>query len=81
MRDFDIELAKRNHPIQTFDGRPVRIVCYDVKGDGNPSILALITDVILNYEYHMYYYENGVCDSDNRCLDLVMAPTKRELEE
>jgi hypothetical protein len=33
MKEFDLELAKAGHPVCTRDGKPVRIVCFDAKGD------------------------------------------------
>lgn len=41
MTPFDLEAAKRGEPVQTRDGRKVRIVCFDVKSKNYP-ILAII---------------------------------------
>lgn len=35
MKPFDLELAKAGHPVQTRDGRPVRIICYDRKDNAH----------------------------------------------
>lgn len=43
MKEFNLELAKAKHPVQTRDGKPARIVCYD-KRCGNYPIVALIYD-------------------------------------
>lgn len=72
MKPFDIELAKQGHKVQTKDGTPARIICYDRNDDSFP-IVALIYDD----ELPRLYRANGVSDGchDN---DLVMAPTKKE---
>lgn len=76
MEKFNIELAKQGYPVQTRDGRPVRIVCYDVKDYHKFNLLALVLNEN-EYENHEYYNEDGVCDSECRHLDLVMANVKR----
>lgn len=43
MKPFDLELAKQGKPVCTRDGRPARIVCFDVKISDYP-ILALVED-------------------------------------
>lgn len=40
MKKFDLELAKQGHPVQTRNGRPVRIICWDRKSEY--PIVALI---------------------------------------
>lgn len=79
MKPFDLELAKAKHPVQTRDGRPVRILCYDKKDDDYP-IVALIEEVNCDTEVIEDYTIGGKFDvhilrSDN---DLVMATTKKE---
>ena len=39
-KPFDVEAAKRGAKVETRDGRPVRIVCYDRKS--NYPIIALV---------------------------------------
>ena len=48
MKPFDLELAKKGHPVCTRDGRDARIICYDAK-TGEYPIIALV-----------YYAENGL---------------------
>lgn len=43
MKEFDIEEAKAGKPVCTRDGRPVRIICWNVKDEIAP-ILALVTE-------------------------------------
>ena len=57
MKEFNLELAKAGHPVQTRDGRPVRIICYDRK-DGCYPIVALVNNG--NYETTRYYNNNGI---------------------
>lgn len=42
MKPFNLEEAKAGKPVCTRDGKPVRIICWDAKGD-NP-IVALMED-------------------------------------
>lgn len=76
MKPFDIELAKAGHPVQTRDGKPVRILCYDRKA--NAPIIALILEED-DIEYPYPFYNNGKRYSDGiRSDDLFMAPAKKE---
>jgi len=67
-----------NKPIQTRDGRSVRIICTDKKGDF--PIVVLITnpsgkEEVCTYTEDGYYYENEAqCDSD-----LVNAPEQKHM--
>lgn len=72
MKEFNLELAKAGAKVQTRDGRPARIICYDVKGLA--PILALIDTG--DYEFEAYYDVAG--RNDNSSLDLFMAPNKKE---
>lgn len=78
MKPFDIELAKAGHPVQTRDGRPARIICYDRKG--NKPIVALIYEKEDNVEYHHFYFNDGtfLTSKNTSPEDLVMASTKKE---
>lgn len=53
---FDIEKAKAGAKVETREGRPVRIVCYDKKPEAYP-ILALVTDK--DSEYPIAYKADG----------------------
>lgn len=79
MKPFDIELAKAGHKVQTRDGRPVRIICYDAKNLTYP-IIALVSKLDNTVEVPESYCIDGKYDSDDFCsgLDLVMAQTKKE---
>lgn len=72
MKPFDIELAKANHPVQTRDGRLVRIICYDRQSHCNSyPIVALVP--IEGREETVYYTANGVySESQESSLDLFM---------
>lgn len=64
-------------PVRTRDGRPVRVLCTDKKG--NFPIVALITDgnekeTVCTYNTEGHYYSSGgVCDAD-----LVNVPERVE---
>lgn len=76
MKAFDIELAKKRHPVQTRDGKPVRIICFDRKG--NVPIVALV-DMGDDAEHVRYYRANGRrSNTSDVSMDLVMAPVKKE---
>ena len=78
MRPFNLEQAKAGAPVCTRDGRPVRIVCYDMKGYKSYPILALIENTNgvespINYTlsgHKSLYSDTGI--------DLLMASVKRE---
>ena len=76
MKPFNINLAKAKHPIQTRDGRPVRIICYDVK---NPDydIVALVNHGD-NYELVKTYKSDGRSSTgmSNSSYDLFMVSTE-----
>lgn len=72
MKPFDIELAKANRPVQTRDGRPVRIICYDRQSHCNSHpIVALVP--VKGQEATVYYTENGVySEGQESAFDLFM---------
>lgn len=76
MKEFNLELAKAGHPVQTRDGRPVRILCYDA--EGLHPIVGLVT--LKDKQEHPYCWTKkgvySICEKND--LDLVMATTKRE---
>lgn len=82
MKDFDIEKAKAGAPVCTREGRKVRIVCFDVKGDKYP-ILALaenpngVDEDIMWYTRDGKYYDHEL-DFGQSVNDLMMATIKHE---
>lgn len=78
MKEFNLELAKAGHPVQTRDGRPARIICYDRKG--NKPIVALVYEKEDNVEHHHFYFNDGkfLTSMSKSPEDLVMAQTKKE---
>lgn len=81
MKEFDLEKAKLGVPVCTRDGRPARIVCFDVKYVSY-SILALIKDES-GYESVMLYTNKGKVfvpelNVGSHDSDLMMAPVKHE---
>lgn len=72
MKEFNLELAKAGHPVQTRDGRKVRIICWSRKGKGIKfvsedeyvleefrSIVALVYDEKKDIEEVCSYTQNG----------------------
>lgn len=52
MKPFDLELAKKKHPVQTKDGRAARIICFDVDNPDYPlAVLVLVEGKELLYGY------------------------------
>ena len=80
MRDFNLELAKQGYLVCTRDGRPVRLLDFDYKGDDEP-IVAIIINPSNGKERLETYSIDGTWDKHNSLdsgLDLMMAPVKHE---
>ena len=76
-KPFDLEAAKAGAPVMTRDGRPARILAFDLKAEGFPIVAAVKTPDG-KYEAIQTYTESGeynyvVAKHDN---DLVMALVK-----
>ena len=79
MKQFNLEEFKKNpsQKVVTRDGREVRIICTDAKGD--EPIIALVYNNIRVEENVYTYNRDGYFYGDNvSCLDLFFASTKRE---
>lgn len=79
MKEFNLEEFKKNpsQKVVTRDGRAVRIVCTDAKGD--EPIIALVYNNIRDEENVYTYNRDGYFYGDNdSCLDLFLAPDKKE---
>lgn len=76
MKAFNLEAAKAGAPVQTRDGRPARIVCFDRKNTDGYKLVVLIEE---KTESVRLYTETGVflisAEADE--YDLVMAPVKK----
>lgn len=79
MKEFNLELAKAGHPVQTRDGRPARIICFDRIDEYYP-IIALIKNDEHKEEQCNSYTKDGKCYaySSNNPDDLIMVSTKKE---
>lgn len=77
MKEFNLELAKAGRPVQTRDGRAVRILCYDLISTSGCTIGALINNG--TYEGWTTYSEDGKAfpEDGNTNSDLVMSLTKK----
>ena len=79
MREFSLEeyLKNPNREVVTRDGRKVRILCTDRKGD--TPIIALVYNANEGQEYGYAFYSDGKFFRDgNDELDLFFAPEKHE---
>ena len=79
MKEFSLEeyLKNPDSEIVTRDGRKVRILCTDRKGD--TPIIALVNDANDGQEYGYAFYSDGKFFRDGGDeLDLFFAPEKHE---
>ena len=79
MKEFNLEEFKKNpsQKVVTRDGRAVRIICTDAKGD--EPIVALLYNNIREEENVYTYNREGIFYKDNdSCLDLFFDTNKRE---
>ena len=79
MKEFDLTeyLKNPSQKVITRDGREVRIICTDAKGD--EPIIALVYNNIREEENVYTYNRDGYFYGDNdSCLDLFFALVKRE---
>ena len=78
MKEFNLEeyLKNPSQKVVTRDGRAVRIICTDAKGD--EPIVALLYNKNRDEENVYTYNRDGRFYKNDSCLDLFFAPTKRE---
>ena len=79
MKKFNLEEFKKNpsQKVVTRDGREVRIICTDAKGE--EPIIALVYNKNRDEENVYTYNREGIFYKDNDSyLDLFFAPIKRE---
>ena len=79
MKEFNLTeyLKNPSQKVVTRDGREVRIICTDAKGD--EPIIALVYNNIREEENVYTYNRDGYFYGDNdSCLDLFFAPVKKE---
>lgn len=79
MKEFNLNeyLKNPSQKVVTRDGREVRIICTDAKGD--EPIIALIYNKNRDEENVYTYNKDGYfCENNESCLDLFFAPTKKE---
>ena len=79
MKEFNLTeyLKDPSQKVVTRDGREVRIICTDAKGD--EPIIALVYNNIREEENVYTYNREGIFYKNNdSCLDLFFAPIKRE---
>ena len=79
MKEFNLTeyLKNPSQKVVTRDGRAVRIICTDAKGD--EPIIALVYNKIREEENGYTYNRDGYFYGDNvSCLDLFLDTNKRE---
>ena len=78
MKEFNLTeyLKDPSLKVVTRDGREVRIICTDAKGD--EPIIALVYNNIREEENVYTYNREGRFYKNDSCLDLFFAPIKRE---
>ena len=78
MKEFNLTeyLKNPSQKVVTRDGRAVRIICTDAKGD--EPIVALVYNNIRDEENVYTYNRDGCFYKNDSCLDLFFAPIKRE---
>ena len=79
MKEFNLDeyLKNPSQKVVTRDGRAVRIICTDAKGD--EPIIALVYNNMREEENVYTYNRDGSFYGDNYdCLDLFFAPVKKE---
>lgn len=78
MKEFNLDeyLKDPSKKVITRDGREVRIICTDAKGD--EPIVALIYNNNRDEENVYTYNKDGYFYKSDSCLDLFFTPTKRE---
>ena len=82
MKEFNLNeyLKNPSQKVITRDGRAVRIICTDAKGD--EPIIALVYNNIREEENVYTYNREGIFYKDNdSCLDLFFDPINKEWEE
>lgn len=78
MKEFNLELAKAGHPVQTRDGRKARIICWDRESRECCPILALVVDNDGNEMCFSYAIDGVINGGYGSKYNLVMAPEKHE---
>lgn len=77
-KPFDLEAALAGAPVQTKDGRKVRLLCFDRKTTNSYHIIGLLDTGELELVFS--WTTNGVYESllNDHGLNLVMSPVKKE---
>jgi len=83
MKAFDLEKAKAGAKVVTRDGRPARIVCFDLEGRQpigaaieREDFDGVVSEVLHSFGSDGRYYTGTTQDKDSS-LDLFMAPDKK----
>lgn len=78
---FDIEKAKAGAKVKTANGNDVRIICYDLRGNENHPIVALVTNKAFGKEEMFTYSKTGEwIDGEASSPDLRIVEERDEQE-
>lgn len=78
---FDIEKAKAGAKVKTANGNEVRIICYDLRGNENHPIVALVTNKAFDKEEMFTYSKTGEwIDGTTSSNDLRIVEERDEQE-
>ena len=72
MKPFDLELAKKGHPVCTRDGKDVRIICFDAKTGEYPIIALVYCAKSCTETVHSYNLEGKHFTTEEDNSDLMM---------
>lgn len=75
MKPFNLEAVKAGRPVCTRDGRKVRIICFDAKGD--KPIIALVEMGVAETPNNYPIDGKAISTKETPC-DLMMLPEKKE---
>ena len=79
MKEFNLTeyLKNPSQKVVTRDGRAVRIICTDAKGE-EPIIVLVYNNIRDEENVYTYNRDGYFYDNNDSCLDLFFASTKRE---
>ncbi|MCF0114068.1 MAG: hypothetical protein HUJ56_01855 [Erysipelotrichaceae bacterium] len=84
MKPFDLQLAMKGHPVQTVDGRPVKLIFFDMNNELGKPVVGIVpnggltgtSDFLETWTINGTVYNLNLTPSDP--LDLVMVPDKKK---
>lgn len=77
MKEFDLELAKAGHPVETRHGRKARIICFNREMENYPIVALVLKDDGVE-EIYSYTSSGKIIDKGENSVDLIMTSEKHE---